>query len=203
MELRDSRWVDENGVKLKEHRHDHYNWHFVDTRHRSLKLNPSYPKINKIMRSSSYLRLKMLAPYLVDRLIEENNLDKIGAVADKRGGPLEIYLDKLLEDAAQLGYTHWGWDIFDDVKYDEELRDLASINLLLFFHGCYYIHEILHRMWHWESSHNQNKRRDRDKEENIVTILSCAINTQLYNHLFNGSPDENWETHRNQLQEAV
>ena len=69
------------------------------------------------MRSSSYLRLKMLAPYLVDRLIEENNLDKIGAVADKRGGPLEIYLDKLLEDAAWLGYTHWGCDIFDDVKY--------------------------------------------------------------------------------------
>jgi len=132
MELRDSRWVDEKGVKLKEHRHDHYNWHFVDTRHRPLKLNPSYPKINKIMRSSSYLRLKMLAPYLIERLIEENNLDKIGAVADKRGGPLEIYLDKFLEDAAHLGYTHFGWDIFDEDKFDEELRDIASINLLLF-----------------------------------------------------------------------
>lgn len=202
MEFRKSRWIDDDGEKLDEHRHGHYNWHFVHTKHRPLRLGLDYPRVNKIMRSSSFVSLKAFAPFLVDRLIEDHNVDKIGAMADKRGGPLEIYLDKLLEDAVQLALTHWEWDVFDNTKHDEELSDLTIMILIYFCHSCYYIHEILHRMWQWESSYKENKKRDKDKEENIVAIISFAVNTYLHNHLFKSSIDDTWEMYRGMLNEV-
>ncbi len=202
MEFRKSRWVDDNGEKYDEHRHSHYNWHFVHTKHRPLRLDVDYPEVNKMMRSSSYISLRLFAPFLADRFDEEYSVDKIGGMADKRGGPLEIYLDNLLEDAAQIGHIHWDWDVFDSEKYDDDLRDLLSMALFNFCHDCYYTHEILHRMWQWETSHKQNRKRDRDKEEEIVSVISYAINTQHYGQLFDASLDASWERYKGMLREV-
>lgn len=202
MEFKKSRWVDDNGEKLDEHRHGHYNWHLVHTKHRPLRLDLDYPRVNKIMRSSSFRSLEMFAPFLVDRLIKDHRVDKIGAMADQRGGPLEIYLDKLLEDVTQLALIHWEWDVLNDTTHDEELRDLVTMSLIYFCHSSYYIHEILHRMWQWESSHRENKKRDRDGEEKIVMIISYAVSTYLHNDLFKGNPDSTWEMYRGMLNEV-
>ncbi len=200
MKYRKSRWVDNNGEKLDEHKHGHYNWHFIDTKHRSLRLDIAYPEVNKILRSASYLSLKAFMPFLADKLVEEHRVHQIGATVDKRGGPIEIYMDKLVEDTIHMGHTHWGWDFLDS-DCDEGTRDAVSITLFMFFHDSYHIHEILHRMWHWETSHSQNKKRDKKREEDVVMFLSYVITTQLYNHLFTPPPDATWGRHKEMLKE--
>lgn len=202
METREGRWVDGDGNKLREHRHDHYDWHFMRTKHRPLTLSVTYPEVSRMMRSAPLLRLKIFSPRLADQLIEKYNIDKIGATVDKRGGQIEIYLEKLFEDLVELGREHFQYDILNDAWHNEGIRALASIALFDFFHDCYYIHEILHRMWQWESSHRENKRRDRVKEEDIVNTISRAISTQLHNHLFEADLDYSWEHYRKMLKES-
>lgn len=202
MELRKSRWTSEDDEKLDEHRHGHYNWHLVDTKHRPMRLDLVYPEVNMIMRSRSFLSLKAFAPHLIDKLIKNHGVDKIGATVSKRGGPVEIYLDKLLEDTTHLALSNWGCDVLDDTKHDDDSNDLISILVILFCHSSYYIHEILHRMWRWEGSYKQNRKRSMVKEEKIVMIISYAVNTYLHNHLFKPSPDESWEIYKVMLKEV-
>ncbi len=44
------RWVDNDENKIAEHRHGHYDWHFVHTRHRPMRRDVDYPKVNKIRK---------------------------------------------------------------------------------------------------------------------------------------------------------
>lgn len=202
VELRMGRWVDNDGNKIAEHRHDHYDWHFVRTRHRPLTLGVIYPEVNKMMRSEAYLRLRIFSPRLADQLIEEHSIDNIGAAVDKRGGQIEIYLEKLFEDLVELGREHFQYDVLNDAWYNEGVRDFVSMTLFDFFHDDYYIHEVLHRMWHWESSHRENRRRYRVKEEDVVRVIAHAISTQLHGQLFETDLDDSWEHYRKMLREA-
>lgn len=211
IEERAGRWVDEDGNKIREHKHGHYSWHFVHTKHRPLRLDVDYPTEHYLLRSIAFKRhmifsggiLKVFSPDAYERfkeeLLEKYKIPVTGALVHKRGGPIEIYLDKALEDTTWLAYNHFNYEILNE-EWKSWMRDFLSIFVFYLCHDLYYIHEILHRMWYWECSYSQNRSRDREYEEEIVDIISHAVNTYIYSNLFTGKEEVLWEKYRKMLE---
>lgn len=210
MEFRDSRWIDESGKHMKEHKHDHHNWHLVGTKHRSLKLNVVYPEKHWLLRSGVFQNVMIFSPLgwirsdeerekAMEAHMRELKIPQTIALVTKLGGPIEIYMDKLIDSVVEMNEANFKYPITDHEaakrlildnikeKYGIEVRDeisddyiqsmcdIMAIPMFIFKHEWVYIHEILHRMWHWETTYRQNKRRDKEEEEEIVDIIAVAI----------------------------
>lgn len=161
-----------------EHKHDRYRRHPVSRRHRPLRLDVEYPKENLFYRSKvikGMSSLEFITRYVSDERFKEavEKANKIMGLVKSEGGPIEIYLGKLLQRTAKT--IREGGRPFTDQAILEQFMDE---------HFIVHIHEILHRMWQWESTFEENRRRRRKRaqkrEEITVRDLALWIRNIMY-----------------------
>lgn len=161
-----------------EHRHDRYRRHPVSRRHRSLRLDVKYPKENLFFRAkvikdmSSY---EFMIRYISDERFKgafEKAQKMLGSVK-REGGPIEIYVGQLLVSAVRMIRTS-----------GKPLTDEELVEQFMDGHFIVHVHEVLHRMWQWESTFEENRRRSRKRaskrEEMTVRDLSLWIRNIMY-----------------------
>lgn len=160
-----------------EHKHDRYRRHPISRRHRPLRLDVEYPRENLFYRSKvikSMSSLEFMTRYVSDERFKETvqKANKIMGLVKKEGGPIEIYIGKLL--ARTVRTIREGGRPFTDEELMKQFMDE---------HFIVHTHEILHRMWQWASTFEENRRRTqrtRKIEERTVTDLALWIRNIMY-----------------------
>jgi len=141
-------------------------------------LDVEYPSETSFFRSkiikgmSSY---EFLVRYISDERFKDvtQRAQKMLGSVKRMGGSIEIYIGKLIIWAAKT------------VKENREsFTDQTIIDQFIDEHFIVYTHELLHRMWHWESTFEENRRRSRKRaqkrEERAVKELALWIRNIMY-----------------------
>ncbi len=139
-----------------------------------LRLDVEYPTNHILFRISEFVnmsRLELAVNWILYKQYREllrSVRIAMGAVL-KIGGPIEIYIKNLLPVVAKV-VRNVGLPFTDRVLLEQ----------FLLLHSVVYIHELLHRMWHYESIFEQNSKRrsqelGKDKEEEIITEIAFWI----------------------------
>ncbi len=161
-----------------EHRHDRYRSHPISRRHRPLRLDVEYPTKNIFFRQEVIANMPSWEfhwRYISDDRFKKTvqKARKIMGLVKKEGGPIEIYIGKLLARTART--IREGGRPCTDEEMIEQFMDE---------HFIVHVHEVLHRMWHWESTFEENRRRSRKRalkrEELTVGDITLWIRNVLY-----------------------
>lgn len=161
-----------------EHKHDRYRRHPVSRKHRPLRLDVEYPSENPFFRSKTVTGLssyEFIMLYISNERFKEavERARKMLGSVKREGGPIEIYLGKLLHRTAKT--IRENGRPFTDEELIEQFMDE---------HFIVHTHEVLHRMWQWESTFEENRKRKRKRarkrEEKTVKDLSLWIRNIMY-----------------------
>ncbi len=123
-------------------------------------------KAIKNMSSHDFISL-----YVSDKRFKKivQEVNKTLGLIKKNGGPVEIYIGKLLHRTAKTVRGN-----------GEPFTDQALLEQFMTEHFIIHIHEVLHKMWHWESTFGENRKRGRIREEMTVKDLSLWIRNIMY-----------------------
>ena len=140
----------------------------------SLRLDVEYPTKHMLFRSDEFTRMsrfELAVNYLLYKRCREVLRRARNALASvwHTDGPVEIYTKNLLPETARIAR-----------EGKMPPTDQALLEYFMALHFIVYTHEILHRMWHWESTSEENSSRrsrwrGRKMEEGIVTELAFWI----------------------------
>ena len=136
-----------------KHSHDRYRCHPVSRRHRPLRLDVEYPIVTPFLRHEAIVNMPTWEfhwRYVSDDLFKKTvqKARKIMGLVKREGGPIEIYLRVLLRRTAKT------------VRESKlPFTDQVLLEQFMDEHFIVHIHEVLHRMWQWESTFNENRGR--------------------------------------------